>query len=120
MLRAANPNEWKIPVITAAVIDLEEEAQLDIQKYLDAVKELNAGSKRFKVLSQKDLTLNDGTPAKAFSYKWSWTDGVTKLQSGALITNKGEKSFSCTATTILGGDTKPEILQGMCETWMFH
>jgi hypothetical protein len=56
VLRAANPNQWKIPVITAAVADLEGEAPLDIQGYLDAVKELNAGSKRFKVLSQKDLT----------------------------------------------------------------
>jgi hypothetical protein len=120
VLRAANPNEWKIPNITAAVNDLKGDGALEIQKYLDAVKELNPGSKRFKVLSEKDLTLNDGTPAKAFSFKWSWTDGVTKLQSGALITNKGEKSFSCTATTILGGDTKPEVLQGWCESWMFH
>jgi hypothetical protein len=91
VLRAANPNEWKIPVITAAVADLEGDAQLDIQAFLDAVKAINAGSKRFKVLSQKDLTLNDGTPAKAFSFKWTWTDGMTKLQSGALITIKEEK-----------------------------
>ena len=120
VLRAANPNQWKVPVITATVADLEGEAQLDIQGYLDAVRYLNTGSKRFKVLSQKDLILNDGTAAKAFSYKWTWTDGMTKLQSGALITIKGEKYFSCMATTVLGGDTTPEVLQGMCETWMFY
>jgi hypothetical protein len=121
VMRAANPNEWKIPVITAAVNDKEGD-ELDIQQYLDAVKELNPGSKRFKALSQKDLKLNDGTAAKAFTYKWNWADGVTKLQSGALLTIKGDKTFSCTATatTFLGGDTTPEMLQGMCESWMFY
>jgi hypothetical protein len=120
VLRVANPNQWKIPVVTAAVVDLEGEAQLDVQIFMDAVKAINAGSKRFKLLSEKDLTLNDGTPAKSFSFKWTWTDGMSKLQSGALIAIKGDKSFSCTATTILGGDATPEMLQGMCETWMFY
>lgn len=118
VLRVAYPNQWKIPVIAVAVADKESE-ELSAQGYMDAVKALNTGTKRFKVLSEKDITLNDGTPAKSFAFKWNWTDG-TKLQSGALIANKGDKAFSCSATTVLGGDTTPEMLQAMCEAWMFY
>ena len=119
VLRVAYPNQWKIPVIAVAVADKESD-ELSTQGYMDAVEAINPGTKRFKILSEKDITLNDGTPAKSFTFKWNWTDGVTKLQSGALIANKGDKTFSCSATTVLGGDTTPEMLQAMCEGWSFY
>jgi hypothetical protein len=118
VLRVYYPNQWKIPNIAVAVAPKESD-ELSAQDYMDAVKALNPGSKRFKVLSEKDMTLNDGTPAKSFTFKWNWTDGVTKLQSGTLITLKGDNYISCVATTVLGGDTKPEVLQSWCEQFTF-
>lgn len=119
VLRVAYPNQWKIPVIAVAVADKQSD-ELSAQGYMDAVKASSPGSNRFKILSEKDMTLNDGTPAKSFTFKWGWTDGVTKLQSGALVANRGDKTFSCSATTLLDGDTPPEMLQAMCEAWTFY
>lgn len=115
----AYPNQWDLPNIGVSVSDLYNEA-LDPEVFMDSVKATNPGTKRFKVLSQKDMTLSDGTPAKSFIFKWNWSDGVTKLQSASLITNKGGKSISCTATTVLGGDTTPEVLQSWCDTLDFE
>ncbi len=119
VLSTYNPSQWKVPTMSASVADKQSD-ELSAQGYMDAVKALNPGTKRFKVLAEKDITLNDGTPAKVFTFKWNWTDGVTKLQSGTLITIKGDKYISCNATTILGGDTKPEVLQSWCESLTFE
>jgi hypothetical protein len=119
VLYVTYPNQWNIPNIGVSVSDLSNEA-LDPQVFMDSLKDSYPGTKRFQVLSQKDLTLKDGIPAKSFTFKWNWTDGTTKLQSAALITNKGDKSFTCTATTVLGGDTKPEVLQSWCDTFTFE
>ena len=104
VFRAYYPNQWKIPNISISVADTETD-ELNSKQYMDAVKEANPGTKRFKVLSEKDMTLKDGTPAKSFAFKWNWTDGVTKLQSGTVIAIKGDKYVSCIATTVLGGET---------------
>ena len=118
VLYVAFPNQWNIPNIGVTVADLYNEA-LDPQVFMDSLQKTYPGTKRFKMLSQKDMTLSDGTPAKSFTFKWNWEDGVTKLQSAALIANKGDKSFTCTATTVLGGDTAPEVLQSWCDTLDF-
>ena len=120
VLRAANPSQYKLPVITAAVADLQEGASLDPEGFTDAVKQLIPGTKRFKIYEQEDVTLNDGTAAKAFTYTWTWTDGFTKLLTAALITIKEDKYFNSTATTIVGGDTKPEQLLEMVKSWKFY
>ena len=89
-------------------------------EFTKAVEQLIPGTKRFKVLSQEDVTLNDGTAAKAFTYKWTWADGATKLLTGALISIKDDKFFTSTATTILGGETKPEQLLELVKSWKFY
>jgi hypothetical protein len=122
VLRVVNTNEWKIPSLVVNVDDLEEEADLKnaAQAYIDAVKESNPGTKRFKILSEEMVKLNDGTPAVALTFKWNWIDGVTKLQSGVLVVYKEKKVFSAIGTTILGGDTTPEMLRDMAATMKFY
>ncbi len=120
IFRAANPSQYKLPVITAGVGDLQEGASLDPKGFTDAVKQSIPGTKRFKIFEQEDVKLNDGTPAKAFTYTWTWTDGFTKLLTAALITIKEDKYFNSTATTIVGGDTKPEQLLEMVKSWKFY
>jgi len=119
VLRVANPNAWLIPVLVATVEDLGDNTTLDPKEFTDSAMKSSPGSKRYKVLEQEDLTLNDGTPAKAFSYKWTFTDGATKLLTGALVTIKDGKYFSATVTTVLGGDTKPAQLLEIAKSWKF-
>ena len=64
--------------------------------------------------------VSNGTPAKVFTYEWTWSDGFTELVTGALITIKGGKYFSSTATTIVGGETSPEKLVEMVKGWKFY
>jgi hypothetical protein len=118
VLRVANPTQYLLPVITLSVADVPYET-LDPQIVMDSMKESLPGTKRYKVLSEKDMTLNDGTPAKSFTFKWTWSDGSSKLLSGALIANKDGKPVTCTSTTMLGGETMPDVLQAMCEAFKF-
>jgi hypothetical protein len=118
VLRVAYPNEWLLPNIVIAVSDVSNEG-LDPQVLMDAIKEDYPGAKRFKVLSEKDMTTNDGRPAKSFSFKWTWSDGVSKLQTAAFLTNKGEAGIVCTSTTGLGSEPTPDVLQAMCEAFKF-
>jgi len=120
VLRVANDNPYKLPVITASVADLQPDASLDPEAFTKIVEQAIPGTKRFKILSQEDVTLNDGTAAKAFTYKWTWADGATKLVTGALISIKDDKFFTSTATTVLGGDTKPEQLLELVKSWKFY
>jgi hypothetical protein len=122
VLRVVNPNQWKIPNLVANVADLTEDADLKnaAQAYVDSVKASNPGTKRFKILSEDTIELNDGTPAVAITFKWSWSDGVTKLQSGALIAYREDKVFSAIGTTVLGGDTTPDMLRDMAATMKFY
>ncbi|MBW2612192.1 MAG: hypothetical protein JRE12_07470 [Deltaproteobacteria bacterium] len=120
VLRAANPNLYKVPVITASVADLAEGASLDTKAFTVVAQAAQTGSKRYKVLSEEDITLNDGTPAKAFTYKWTWTDGVSKLVTAAVISIKDDKFFTTTVTTLLGGETKPEQLLEIVKSWKFY
>lgn len=120
VLRAANPNMFSLPVMTASVSDQKKGSSLDVKVFIEAAKRAEPGSDGYKVVSQKDLTLNDGTPAKTFIYEWTWSDGFTELVTGALITIKGGKYFSSTTTTIVGGETKPEQLVEMVKSWKFY
>lgn len=121
VLRVVNTNIYKVPLLIVAVDDLKEGAVLDnaAKDYIESVRETNPGTKRFKILSEKRVTLNDGTPGVAFTFKWSWSDGMTKLQSAALVVHKEGKAISLIATTILGGDTSLEELLGMVLTLKF-
>ncbi|MCP4682782.1 MAG: hypothetical protein GY864_10655 [Desulfobacterales bacterium] len=119
VLHVANTNMWKIPNLRAFITDLTEGAELSSKAYMDSVKNASPGSKRFKVLSEKMITLNDGSQALAFTFKWTYTDGVTKLQSAALNTFKDGKNFACLATTTFGGDTTPDKLLEIVTSFKF-
>ena len=116
IFRTANPNPYMIPVLTVNVEDAEADAKLDSAAFLKSVEDANPGSKRFKLLSEKMVALNDGTPGLALTYKWTFVDGMTKLQTGSLWTVKNGKSITISCTTILGGDTTPEMLLDMVST----
>jgi hypothetical protein len=119
VLRVAYPNQWNLPSVVVDVSAVANEA-LDPQAYMDAVKENNPGTKRFKVLSEKDMTTNDGRPAKSFTFKWTWSDGFSKLQSAAFLTHKDGAGITCISTTGLGTEPTPEVLQAMCEAFQFE
>jgi hypothetical protein len=120
VLRAANTNMYSLPVITASISDQKKDSALDPKVFIESAKKAEPGSDSYKVVSQEDLTLNDGTPAKVFTYEWTWSDGFTELVTGALITIKDGKYFSSTATTIVGGETSPEQLVEMVKGWKFY
>jgi hypothetical protein len=119
VFRAANPNAWKIPVFNVTVADAEAGAALDANVWIASAQKATPGSKRFKILSEKMVTLNDGTPGLALTYKWTFSDGATKLQTASLWVIKNGKSISANATTILGGDTKPDTLLEMVSSIKF-
>lgn len=120
VLRVHFPNQWKIPVLTVTVTDMQEGATLDSKLFLQAAKASNPGASRFKALSEEMITLNDGTPALALTWKWNWSDGVTKLQTATVWAFKDKKSFSANATTVLGGETTPEKLLALAKTLKFY
>ena len=119
VFRAANPNAYKIPVFNVTVADAEAGSALDANAWMESAKKAAPGSKRFNVLSEKMVTLNDGTPGLAITYKWTFSDGATKLQTASMWVIKNGKLISTNATTILGGDTKPDKLLEMVSSIKF-
>jgi hypothetical protein len=85
---------------------------------MKAVQKTSPGSKRFKLLSEKVITLPCGSKAMAITYKWNLNE-VTKLQSASVMVYKGKKAISLTGTTILGGETTPDKLLEMCQQVKF-
>lgn len=113
VFRAVNTNPYKIPVVNVTIADAQAGEVLDANAFIKSAQKSLPGSKRFKVLSEKMVTLNNGAPGLTLVYKWTWTDGMTKLQTATMWVLKDGKSISANATTILGGDTTPEMLLGM-------
>ncbi len=120
IFRTANPNPYLIPVLTVNVEDASVDAKLESGAFLKSAEESNPGSKRFKILSEEMTALNDGTPGLALAYKWTFVDGMTKLQTGSMWAVKDGKSITISCTTILGGDTTPEMLLEMVSTLKFY
>jgi len=122
LLRVVNPTQYKLPVLTATVIDQVKGAKLEdsAKNWIASVKKANPKTKRFKALSKEMIKLEDGTPASAYVIKWTWADGVTKLQSAAVTAFKGKKAVTISATTVFGGQTTPAKLLAMCKTLKFH
>lgn len=118
--RAANPNPYLIPVLTVSVADVDADAGLESAPFLESAQAAVPGSKRFKLLSEEMATRNDGTPGLALTYKWTFSDGMTKLQTASMWVLKDGKSISVSCTTILGGDTTPEMLLEMVRTLKFY
>ncbi len=119
VFHVANPNTWKIPVFTVNIADAKADAKLDSQAYMDDAKKAMPGSKRFKILSEEMVTLNDGTPGLKMFFKYTMPDGTTKLQTASMWIIKDGKSISTNATTILGGDTTPDKLLEMASSIKF-
>ncbi len=119
VFKVANPNMYSIPVFSVNIADAKPEDKLDSQVFLKSVKKAAPRSKRFKILSEEMITLNDGTPGLAMFFKFTLEDGVTKLQTASMWVIKDGKSFSTNATTILGGDTGPDKLLAMVKSLSF-
>ncbi len=132
VLRAASPTQFNLPVVTAGIGDASEDATLDPKGFTEGAKRAIPGTKRFKVFDQEDVTLNDGTPAKAFTYSWTWADGQTKLFSAALVTIKeietkdGDKQLKYFNTVVTmgpalpGGDITSEQMLAIVKSWKFY
>ena len=122
VLRVVNPTQWKLPVLTASIVDLAKGAKLkDSPKaWIASVKKSFPKTKRHKALSKEMIKLEGGTPASAYIVKWTWEDGVTKLQTAAVTAYKGKKAVTVSATTVFGGQTTPDKLLAMCKTLKFH
>ena len=119
VFHAANPTIYRLPQFTVNIADAEEGATLDAKAWITSVRKTSHGLKRFKVLSEKMVTLNDGTPALAMFYKYTYKES-TKLQSASMWILKDGKSISATATTILGGATTPDKLLKMVSSFKFY
>jgi hypothetical protein len=120
VVRVASPDNYNLPVLVAFVTDLADGDSLDPEAFVKSAEKDQPGTKRYKVLEQEDLTLNNGTSGKGFTYKWTWSDGSTKLVTGALIFIKDGKFFTATTTTFLGGATKPAQLLEIAKSWKFY
>ena len=119
VFRAVNTNAYKIPVFNVTVADAQAGEALDANVWIESAKKATPGSKRFKILSEEMVTLNDGTPGLLVFYKWTFSDGMTKLQTASMWIIKNGKSISTNATTILGGDTTPDKLKAMVSSIKF-
>ena len=120
VLRAANPTQFKLPVVTAAVAPRRQGASLDPRAFMAVMQQRIAGSSDFKLLSQEDLALNDSTPAKAFTFEWLWADKTTRLVTAALIAIKNGNFYNATATNISGGSPPPDQLLAIVRSWKFY
>ena len=120
VFRAAAPNQYKLPVVTASVADHPKSTTLDPQAFTDAMQQAVAGSSGFKILSQEDVTLNDSTPAKAFIFEWVWSDGQIRMVTAALIAIKDGKYFNATATNAVGASPPPAQLLSVVKSWEFR
>ncbi len=119
VFRAVNTNAYKIPVFNVTVADAKAGEALNAKVWIKSAKKATPGSKRFKILSEEMVTLNDGTPGLLVFYKWTFSDGMTKLQTASMWVIKNGKSISASATTILGGDTTPDKLKAMVSSIKF-
>jgi len=119
----ANPSEYNIPNINVSVSPLPEgttEGEYDAKAYLAGVKASIPGTKRYKVLKQEEITLNDGTKALAYTFTWTWSDGMSKLASASLNVSKDGKFYGVMCTNILGLDPEtPDELLEIVKTFQF-
>jgi hypothetical protein len=120
VLRAANPTQHKLPVVTAAVAPLSQGASLDPKRFMAVMQQRVSGSSGFTLLTEEDLVLNDSTPAKAFTFEWLFADKTTRLVTAALIAIKNGKYYNATATSVPGGSPPPDQLLSIVKSWKFH
>lgn len=120
IFRAAAPTQYKLPVVTASVTEHPKSTTLDPKAFTDVMQQMLAGSSGYSILSQEDVTLNDSTPAKAFTFEWVLADGKTKMVTAALITMKDGKYYNVTVTNAAGAPPSPEQLLGVVKSWKFR
>jgi len=120
VFRAANPSLYNIPEFYVDVRKSKAGYKLESAAIIAAVQKAVRGSRRFKVLTEKMVTLNDGTPGIAMTYRWTYNDGVTKLQTATLQTLKNKKTITAVATTALGDAITPEMLLAIVSTLKFY
>lgn len=105
-------NPYRLPTYYAAVFDkpagftLADGGKFVVNDYQKSYPDAS----RFKILEQKTVTLDDGSPAQAVKLKWKWTDRTTVLKSASVVAIKGDKVIHFSGTTIYAGGTSMEEL----------
>jgi hypothetical protein len=120
VFRAAAPTQYKLPVVTASVTENPKSTTLDPKAFTDVMQQMIAGSSGYEILSQEDVTLNDSTPAKAFTFEWVLADGKTKMVTAALIAMKDGKYYNVTVTNAAGAPPPPGQLLDVAKSWKFQ
>ncbi len=130
IFRVASTNKWRIPFLTIGIGDRKKDAVLveEGKYYLETMKKANPQASRFKILSEKSVKLQGGTPALALTYEWFYNQKkrlrsavviayrekfLTPL-SGSKFTKKKEKVITVSATTVPGGEMTLEEILAMC------
>ena len=118
VVRFAAPNQYKIPVYAAAVLDKPDGLKLSESSEVitTLLEKTNPGSSRFQVISQKAAKLGDGSDAQVIHLKWKWVDTVTLLKSVFVVTYKENKLIYLSGTTIFAGGASYDDLEKVCMT----
>jgi len=128
--RVASPNKWRVPFLTISVGDKKRDSILaeEGESYLEATKKANPRSSRFRVLSEKIVTLQGGIPAVALTFEWFY-EPKTRLQSAVVIAynhefltsisgskfaDRKDKMITVSATTVPGGEMTVEEILAIC------
>jgi len=105
-------NAYRLPTFAASVFDKPAGFTLaDAGQFaIDDFQKSYPSASRFKILEQKAVTLDDGSPAEAIKMKWKWTDQVTILKTASVVAIKGDKVIHFNGTTIYAGGTSMDDL----------
>lgn len=116
--RYAAQTPYKIPVYAAAVMDRPAGAGLPgtAQIIIDLLERVFPGSSRFQVISEKIVTLSDGSLAQSIRLKWKWTDRVNTLKSVFVIAFKDDKLIYLGGTDLYASKTSYDELEKNCMT----
>ncbi len=119
VLRIANTNEWTVPALNVIVTDAEAGATLDSSAHIERIRKIAPGTSRFKVVFEKKVRLNDGTPGLVMRFTCTHVQGPTMLQVASLWVLKDGKSISTNVTTVMGDGTPSRALMKMVTSLKF-
>lgn len=118
VVRFAAQTPYKIPVYAAAVMDKPAGVGLPgtSQVIVDLLEKVYPGSSRFQIVSEKTVTLSDGSLAQSIRLKWKWIDRVSTLKSVFVVAFKGDKLIYLSGTDLYASKASYDVLEKNCMT----